>query len=108
MEVRQEPTRTNARLEGPTLVIARLVWIAIALLELVLVLLNVLAPVFGGKRTICPISSTCGYASTTLQALQHAQIPSTAFTLYLLVLSLLDACYCSSLPSPATTHPGYH
>jgi hypothetical protein len=46
---------------------------------------------FGGKTTICPFSSTCGYAPTTLQALQHAQIPPAAFNLYLLALSLLDA-----------------
>jgi hypothetical protein len=51
----------------------------------------VLAPAFGNKTTICPISSTCGYASTTLQALRHAQIPFAAFADYLLVLGLIDA-----------------
>jgi hypothetical protein len=98
MEMRSETTaatglqtQTDTRLRGRTLVICRAIWITVALLELVLFLLNVLAPAFGGKTTICPFSSTCGYTPTTLQALQHAQIPSAAFNFYLLALSLLDA-----------------
>jgi hypothetical protein len=88
---RQKQTRTDARFQGRSLLIARAVWIVVALLELVLFLLNLLAPAFGGKTSICPFSSTCGYAPTTLQALQHAQISTSAFNIYLLVLSLLDA-----------------
>lgn len=87
----QKQTRTDAHFQGRALLIARSVWIAVALLELVLILFNLLAPAFGNQTTICPISSTCGYAPTTLQALQHAQIPSAAFATYLLVLGLIDA-----------------
>ena len=82
---------SQTRLQGRWLVGARGPWLLVAFVQVVLVLLNVLAPAFGGKTTICPFSSTCGYAPTTLQTLQHAQIPLAAFNLYLLVLSLLDA-----------------
>jgi len=37
-------TQTEMRLRGRTLVICRAIWITVALLELVLFLLNVLAP----------------------------------------------------------------
>ncbi len=72
-------------------------WMLIAFIQVVLLLLNVLAPAFGGKTTICPFSSTCGYAPTTLQALQHAQIPPAAFNFYLLALSLLDVLITAGL-----------
>ena len=51
MEMRSETTaatglqtQTEMRLRGRTLVICRAIWITVALLELVLFLLNVLAP----------------------------------------------------------------
>jgi hypothetical protein len=87
-DVRNGP---ETRLHGRWLVGARGLWMLVAFIQVVLLLLNVLAPALGGKTTICPFSSTCGYAPTTLQALQHAQIPLAAFNSYLLVLSLLDA-----------------
>jgi len=88
---------SETRLHGRWLVGARGLWMLVAFIQVVLLLLNVLAPAFGGKTTICPFSSTCGYAPTTLQALQHARIPSAAFNIYLLVLSLLDALITAGL-----------
>ena len=81
---------TDTRLRGGILVLARGVWIAIALFELGLFILNLLAPVFGGKTMICPFSPNCGYASTTLQAVQHAQIPLATYNAYLTTLGLID------------------
>ncbi len=88
---------SETRLHGRWLVGARGLWMLIAFIQVVLLLLNVLAPAFGGKTTICPFSSTCGYAPTTLQALQHAQIPPAAFNFYLLALSLLDVLITAGL-----------
>ena len=91
------PNGSQTRLYGRWLVGARGLWMLVAFIQVVLFALNVLAPAFGGKTTICPFSSTCGYAPTTLQALQHAQIPPAAFTIYLLVLSLLDVLITAGL-----------
>ena len=61
-----EKTRTGARLRGPVLFIARAIWFAFALSFLVLFLLNLLAPLFGGKVGVMnPLSLRHGDAPGT-------------------------------------------
>lgn len=93
----QTSRSTEGHFQGRVLFLARAAWIAVALLEIMLIVLNVLAPAFGSQTTLCPYSSTCGYAPTTLQALQHAHISTTAYNIYLVVLSFADALITAGL-----------
>jgi hypothetical protein len=80
--------RTDAQLRGGWLLGARGLWIAVALFDLVLFLLNLLAPIFGGKTVMCPFTFTCTYTPTTLQILQYARIPLSAYNTYVTVFGV--------------------
>src|SRR5258707_5256731 len=82
---------TNVSMSGRLLTLTRVTWLTVAFLEVALFVCNLLAPLFGGYTTICPYSSYCGYdPNFTVQSLQHAHIPQSAFDVYLLVLSFVD------------------
>ena len=86
-----ETTRTDIRLRGRVLVVARATWLAFALLTLILFIINLLQPLFGGQTLICPFTFTCPYDATTLSALQHAHISLAAYTIYATAFGLLWA-----------------
>ena len=90
-EMHMETTRTDGRLRGRVLFVARATWLALALLTLLLISSNLLQPLFGGQTLICPFTFTCPYDATTLSALQHAHIALTAYTIYAIVFGLLFA-----------------
>jgi hypothetical protein len=84
-------TSTDVRLRGWMLFVARALWLACALIELILFTINLLQPLFGRQTFLCPLTFTCPYDATTLQALQHAQIPLAAYTTYVTGFGLLSA-----------------
>ncbi|HLX56296.1 MAG TPA: hypothetical protein VKR83_04660 [Ktedonobacteraceae bacterium] len=86
-----ETTRTDVRLQGWMLSVARATWLAFALLTLVLLSINLFQPLFGRQAIICPLTFTCPYDASTLQALQHAHISLTAYTSYATAFGLLSA-----------------
>ena len=90
-EMNMETTRTDVRLRGRVLLVARATWLALALLTLILFIINLLQPLFGGQTLICPFTFTCPYDATTLSALQHAHISLTAYTIYAIAFGLLFA-----------------
>jgi len=90
-EMNMETTRTDGRLRGRVLFVARAVWLAFALFELILFSINLLQPLFGRQTLICPLTFTCPYDTPTLQALQQAQISLTAYTIYVTAFGLLFA-----------------
>ncbi len=90
-EMKTGTTRTDVRLRGWVLLVARGIWLAFALLELILFIINLLQPLFGGQTLICPFTFTCPYDATTLQALHQAQISLTAYTTYITAFGLLSA-----------------
>ncbi|MGZ3610873.1 MAG: hypothetical protein ACXVDN_23790 [Ktedonobacteraceae bacterium] len=67
-------TRTDGRLRGRALLLARVVWLAFALFNLILIGINLFQPFFGGQTRICPFTFTCPYDAQTLSALQQAHI----------------------------------
>src|SRR6266581_5104328 len=75
-------TRTEGRLRGRVLLLARVVWLAFALFNFILFGINLLQPLFGGQTKICPLTFTCPYDAPTLLALQHAHISLSAYTSY--------------------------
>jgi hypothetical protein len=91
--MQMETTRTDMHLRGWVLLVARALWLAFALFELVLFTINLLQPLFGGQTLICPLFSTC----PTLQALPYAHISLTAYTVYETVFGLLFALICVGL-----------
>jgi hypothetical protein len=90
-EMKRGTTRTDVRLRGRVLFVARAVWLAFALLALILFISNLLQPLFGGQTIICPFTFTCPYDATTLQSLHQAQISLTAYTTYVTAFGLFSA-----------------
>jgi len=84
-------TSTEVHLRGRVLFVARAIWLAFALFELVLFLNNLLQPLFGGQTLICPLTFPCPPDAATLQALHQAQIALTAYTIYATAFGLLFA-----------------
>ena len=82
---------TNIRLRGRVLLAARATWLALALLTLLLFIINLLQPLYGGQTLICPYNFYCPYDATTLSALQHAHISLTAYTIYATAFGLFWA-----------------
>ena len=82
-------TSGEVRLRGRALFIGRVIWIAFALFNLVLFLLNLFQPVFGGQVVICPLTFTCPVSESTLQVLKQAQIPLAAYDTYVLIFGLI-------------------
>ena len=83
-------TSGEVRLRGRALFIGRVIWIAFALFNLVLFLLNLFQPVFGGQVVICPLTFTCPVSESTLQVLKQAQIPLAAYDTYVLISGLIS------------------
>jgi hypothetical protein len=90
-ELQTEATSTEVRLRGRVLLVARAVWLAFALFGLLLFIINLLQPLFGGQTLICPLTFTCPYDTPTLQALGQAHIALTAYTTYVTAFGLLFA-----------------
>src|SRR5436190_4067897 len=84
-------TRTEVHLQGRVLLVARAVWLGLALLEVILFIFNLLQPLLGGKTFICPFTYTCPYDVPTLSALQYAHISLSAFNIYTTGFGLLTA-----------------
>lgn len=84
-------TGSVVRLKGRVLLVARATWLALALLTLLLFIINLFQPLFGGQTLICPYTFYCPYDATTLSALQHAHISLTAYTIYAIAFGLLWA-----------------
>ena len=84
--------RTNFQLEGVWLLLARGVWLAFTLPELVMLLLILLAP-RGQGMIFCPFISpvSCAVTSSTAQALHHLGISPATYDTYNLVLTLLES-----------------
>ena len=90
-EMQTGTTNTDVRLRGRVLLVARAIWLAFAFFELILFIIKLLQPLFGHQTLVCPLSFTCPYDTTTLQALQQAQISLTAYTIYVTAFGLLFA-----------------
>lgn len=88
-ETKTGATSTDIRLRGRVLFVARAIWLAFALFCLVLFLINLFKPAFGGKTVICPLTFTCPYPESTLQVLKQAQIPLAAYDIYVLIFGLV-------------------
>jgi len=88
-EMKRGTTSREVRLRGRMLFTFRVIWIAFALFNLVLFLLNLLKPAFGGKIFICPLTFTCPATESTLQVLKQAQIPMAAYDTYVLIFGLI-------------------
>ncbi len=82
-------TSGEVRLRGRALLTFRVIWIACALFNLTLFLLNLLKPAFGGQIVICPLTFTCPPSESTLQILKQAQIPPAAYDTYVLIFGLI-------------------
>jgi hypothetical protein len=82
---------TEVRLRGQLLLVARAVWLAFALLTLILFCINLLQPLFGGQALICPLTFTCPFDAPTLQALHQSQISLMAYTTYTTIYGLIFA-----------------
>jgi hypothetical protein len=81
-EMHTRTTGTVVRLRGRVLEVARAIWLAFALFNLILIGINVLQPFFGGQLSIRPFTFSCFSDSQTLAALQQAHISFTAYTHY--------------------------
>jgi hypothetical protein len=90
-EMQTGTTTTDVHLRGRVLFAARAIWLVFAFFELILFIINLLQPLFGHQTLVCPLSFTCPYDTTTLQALQQAQISLTAYTIYVTAFGLLFA-----------------
>jgi hypothetical protein len=90
-EMKTGTTTTDVHLRGRVLFAARAIWLVFAFFELILFIINLLQPLFGHQTLVCPLSFTCPYDTTTLQALQQAQISLTAYTIYVTAFGLLFA-----------------
>jgi hypothetical protein len=77
-------TSTDVQIRGRMLLLARVVWLAFALF-------NLLQPLFGSQTKICPFPINCPPDAPTLLALQHAHISLFAYTSYLTVFGFLAA-----------------
>jgi hypothetical protein len=84
-------TRNDVRLSGRWLLVARVAWLAFALLTLIMFCVNLLQPLFGGQALICPFTFSCPFDAPTLQALHQSQISLMAYTIYTTVFGLVFA-----------------
>ena len=60
-EMKPGTTSTEVRLRGRMLFVARALWLACALFELILFGVNLLQPFLGRQTLICPLTFTCPY-----------------------------------------------
>ncbi len=90
-EMKTGTMRTDVRLEGRLLLVARAVWLAFAFFELILLSINLLQPLFGGQTLICPFTFTCPYDAPTLSALQYTHISLSAYNTYATGFGFLSA-----------------
>jgi hypothetical protein len=83
----------EVRLSGRMLFVVRALWLVCAFFELILFLINLLQPLFGGQTLICPFGLTCPYDTdtATLHALGQAQIALGAYTIYVTAFGLVSA-----------------
>jgi hypothetical protein len=88
-EMQTGTTGTVVRLRGRVLLVARVIWLAFALFNLILFSLNLLQPLFGSQASVCPISFTYHFDTPTLQTLHQAQISLTAYTIYATIFGLI-------------------
>jgi hypothetical protein len=84
--------RTNFQLEGVWLHLARGVWVAFVLPELVMLMLILLAS-RGQGMTFCPfiMPVSCAVTPSTAQALHHLGLSPATYDAYNLVLTLLES-----------------
>ncbi|HEX6109565.1 MAG TPA: hypothetical protein VFZ02_09140, partial [Ktedonobacteraceae bacterium] len=82
--------QTNFQLEGVWLYVARGVWIAFVLTELVITILSLFASRTHGL-TICPFPASCAITPDSAQALHQLGIAPSTFVTYNLVLTLLQS-----------------
>jgi hypothetical protein len=87
---KDQSRRTNFQLEGFCLHLARRVWIAFVLAELVITILSLLASRTYGL-TICPFSGSCAVTPFTAQALHQLGIAPSIYMTYYLVLALIQS-----------------
>jgi hypothetical protein len=91
--INTKTTGTEVRLSGRMLSVARALWLVCACFELILFIINLLQPLFGGQTLICPFGLTCPYGTdtATLHALGQAQIALGAYTIYVTAFGLVSA-----------------
>lgn len=84
--------RTNFQLEGVWLLLARGVWLAFTLPELVILMFVLLAS-RGQGMTFCPFIEpvSCAVTPSTAQALHHLGLSPATYNAYNLVLTLLES-----------------
>jgi len=82
--------QTNFQLAGVWLYVARGVWIAFVLAELVISILSLFVSRTPGQ-TICPFSASCAITPATAQALHQLGIAPSTYVTYNLVLALLQS-----------------
>jgi hypothetical protein len=82
--------QTDFQLEGVWLYMARGVWIAFVLIELVIGILSLFVSHTSGL-TICPFPANCAITSDTAQALHQLGIAPSTYVTYYLVLTLLQS-----------------
>jgi hypothetical protein len=82
--------QTNFQLEGFWLHVARGAWICFILVELLVLILSLVAT-RGESYNICPFIVDCAVTPATAQALQHLSIAPASYTIYNLVLALLQS-----------------
>ncbi len=84
--------KTNVQLKGVWLLLARGVWVAFTLPELVMLMLILLAS-RGQGMTFCPfiMPVSCAVTPSTAQALHHLGLSPATYDAYNLVLTLLES-----------------
>jgi hypothetical protein len=82
---------TGVRLRGRVLLLARVIWLAFVLFNLILMSIKLLQQVSGGQLSFRPFTFTCPADSQTLVALQQAHISLPAYTSYVIVLGVFSA-----------------
>jgi hypothetical protein len=82
--------RTNFQLAGFWLLLARGVWLAFVLPELVVLLLTLVAA-RGQGLTFCPFIVSCEVTPSTAQALHHLAISPATYAAYNLLLTVLQS-----------------
>ena len=89
--VQMRTTSTDVRLRGRVLLIARVVWLAFVLFNLILMSINVLQPFFGSQLSICAFTITCPADTQTLTALRQARISLPTYIQYVTLLGFFSA-----------------
>lgn len=91
-----QQAQSEARLQGGWRLVGRGIWIATALFNLFLFIVNLLQPSLGRQTLICPLTfsaDSCHFDQdpATMQALHEAQISLAAYTTYATVFGLVYA-----------------